>query len=140
MAALPDLRPTAVETAQSYIELGFTWHALALAIVGGMLITLMTHLQHTTESDGIRLVPAVLIGFLLTLGHVNHAIVASIYNFAALISGAPFGYAQWGQMLVLAVIGNLIGGLGLVTILRLMQVPHKVVAARADGPDSAQPT
>ena len=139
MAALPDLRATAVETAHSYVELGLSWQAFALAVVGGMLVTLMTHLQQTTDSDGVRLVPAVLIGFLLTLGHVNHAIVASIYSFAALISGAPFGYGDWGQMVVLAVIGNLVGGLGLVTVLRLMQVPHKVVAARADGPDSAQP-
>jgi formate-nitrite transporter family protein len=51
MAGFPALRSTAVETGTSYIELGITWKAFALALIGGMLITLMTHLQHSTESD-----------------------------------------------------------------------------------------
>lgn len=113
-----------------YIELGITWHAFALAVVGGVLITLMTHLQHATHSDGVRLVPAVTIGFLLTAGKINHAIVASLLCFAALQAGAPFGYADWLGMFFLASLGNMIGGLGLVTVLRLLQVPYKVVAER----------
>src|ERR1700694_5928834 len=56
MAAFPALRQTAIEVAGQYIGLGTTWRAFALAVVGGMLITLMTHLQHTTESDGVSLV------------------------------------------------------------------------------------
>ena len=130
--ALPDLGETAIETAQKYVDLGVTWHAFALAVVGGMLITVMTHLQHTTESDGVRLVPAVIVGVLLSIGHVNHAIVASIDCFAALVAGAPFGYTAWGEMVVLAIVGNVIGGIGLVTVLRLMQTPHKVIGERED--------
>jgi formate/nitrite transporter FocA (FNT family) len=131
MLAFPELRDTAVDTAGSYVHLGVTWHAFALAVVGGMLVTMMTHLQHSTESDGVRLVPAVIIGFTLSIGHINHAVVASIFCFAALIVGAEFGYADWGQMVALAIAGNAVGGLGLVTVLRLMQVPHKVAEARA---------
>jgi hypothetical protein len=44
--------------------------------------------------------------------------------------GAPFGYGDWLGVLALAVLGNLVGGLGLVTLLRLLQVPHKVLAER----------
>jgi hypothetical protein len=33
-------------------------------------------------------------------------------------------------MFALAAVGNLIGGLTLVTVLRLLQVPHKVLAER----------
>ena len=90
----------------------------------------LTHLQYTTESDGVRLVPAIVMGFLSGAGKVNHAIVASLASFAALQAGAPFGYADWLGMLGLAVLGNMIGGLGLVTVLRLLQVPHKVLAER----------
>jgi formate-nitrite transporter family protein len=133
MIAFPDLRATAAEAGKSYLELGLTWQAFALATVGGMLVTLMTQLQHATDSDGVRLVPAVIIGFTLSVGHINHAVVASIFCFAALIGGTEFGYADWGQMLALAIVGNAVGGLGLVTILRLMQVPHKVAEARDDA-------
>ncbi|MGH3942197.1 MAG: formate/nitrite transporter family protein [Pseudonocardiaceae bacterium] len=130
MIAFPALHDTAIEVAVFYIELGITWHALALAMIGGVLVTLMTHLQHATDSDGVRLVPAIVIGFLLGAGKINHVIVASLLCFAALQAGAPFGYADWLGMFVLAVLGNLIGGLGLVTVLRLLQVSNKVVAER----------
>lgn len=137
MAGFPALHATAVEAATFYVDLGATWRAFALAAVGGMLITLMTHLQHSTESDGVRLVPAIAIGFLLGAGQVDHAIVASLICFAGLQAGAPFGYGAWLGVLGLAIAGNLIGGLGLVTLLRLLQVPNKVLAGR-DHPDGPQ--
>jgi formate/nitrite transporter FocA (FNT family) len=130
IASFPTLRPTAVETGRFYIELGITWKAFALALIGGMLITLMTHLQHSTDSDGVRLVPAIVMGFLLGAGKVNHVIVGSLMCFAALQAGAPFGYADWLGLFAFTVLGNLIGGLGLVTMIRLLQVPHKVLAER----------
>ncbi|GGG03673.1 formate transporter [Rhodococcoides trifolii] len=130
MAAFPSLRETAIHTATGYIDLGTNWRAFALAVIGGMLITLMTHLQHATDSDGVRLVPAVAFGFVLSAGHINHAIVASLISFAALVAGAPFGYADWLGMFALAAVGNMVGGLGLVTTLRLIQVPHKVATER----------
>jgi len=130
IAGFPSLRPTAVDAGKAYIELGITWRAFALALVGGMLITLMTHLQHATRSDGVRLVPATVMGFLLGAGQINHAIVASLVCFAALHAGGPFGYADWLGLFAFAALGNLIGGLALVTLLRLLQVPHKVMAER----------
>jgi len=136
MAGFPALRSTAVEAATSYVELGITWRAFAIALVGGMLITLMTHMQHATDSDGVRLVPAVAMGFLLAVGKVNHAIVASLVCFAALHAGAPFGYADWLGLFAFAALGNMIGGLGLVTMLRLLQIPHKVLAERNDASDA----
>ena len=134
MAGFPSLRATAVESGKFYIDLGITWKAFALALIGGMLITLMTHLQHSTESEGVRLVPAVVVGFLLGAGKLNHAIVASLICFAALQVGAPFGYADWLGLLAFAALGNMVGGLALVTLMRLLQIPHKVLAERTgDG-------
>jgi formate-nitrite transporter family protein len=134
MAAFPSLRDVAVETAEKYNSLGITWQAFALAVVGGMLITVLTHLQHSTESDGVRLIPAVIVGVMLSIGHVNRAVVASLSCFAALVAGAPFGYGDWAGMLLLAIVGNVVGGSGLVTLLRLLQLPHKVIEAREDEP------
>jgi len=91
----------------------------------------MTHMQHSTQSEGVRLVPAVLMPFLLGAGKLNHAIVVSLLCFAALQAGAPFGYADWLGLLALATVGNLVGGIGIVTALRLLQVPDKLLATRA---------
>ena len=126
----PSLRSTAAEAAKFYITLGTTWQAFALALMGGFLITLMTHMQHSTDSDGLRVVPATVVGFLLGAGQVNHAIVVSLLCFTALHAGASFGYAEWFGLFAFAALGNLIGGLVLVTVLSLLQVPDKVAAER----------
>lgn len=84
-------------------------------------------------------VPALITGFILSIGHINHAVVASLMCFAGLIAGAPFGYLAWLQLLAVATAGNLIGGLALVTVFRVLQVPHKVREARvnSEGADDA---
>jgi formate/nitrite transporter FocA (FNT family) len=130
IVGFPQLHDTARELAAFYIGLGVSWKAFALAMLGGFIITLMTHMQHSTEHDGVKLVPSVVMGFLLGAGKLNHAIVGSLVAFAALHAGASFGYADWLGLLGFAVLGNLVGGLGLVTVLRLLQVPDKVAAER----------
>jgi formate/nitrite transporter FocA (FNT family) len=132
MASFPALRSVAVESATYYIHLGTSWLAFALAILGGLVITLMTHMQHSTHSEGVRLVPAVVMPFLLGAGKLNHAIVVSLLCFAALQAGAPFGYADWLGLLALATVGNIVGGVGIVAGLRLLQVQHKLLGARAE--------
>ena len=50
----------------------------------------------------------------------------SLIIFSALHAGAPFGYLQWAQTAGLAAVGNIVGGVVLVTLLRLFQSPHTV--------------
>ena len=127
MRGYPQMGDTAVEAGNYYVDLGLGVRSMALAVLGGAVITLMTWMQHSTESDGVKLVPAVTGAFLLAGGQLNHAVVNSLLMFTALHTGhAPFGYADWAQTAGWAAIGNLVGGLGLVTMLRLFQVPHKV--------------
>jgi hypothetical protein len=52
----------------------------------------------------------------------NSVRMASLEMFAALQAGAHFGYLDWFATLALATLGNMIGGVGLVTLLRLVQV------------------
>jgi hypothetical protein len=59
---------------------------------------------------------------MLAAGELNHAIVLSLEMFAALQVGAPFGYLDWLRVVGWAILGNVIGGVGLVTCLRLVQV------------------
>jgi formate/nitrite transporter FocA (FNT family) len=123
----PQFEKTAIEAGAHYVDLGFGVKAFSLAILGGAVITLMTWMQHTTTSVGVRLVPAVTAGFLLGGAQLNHAIVNSLLMFTSLHTGhAPFGYLQWAETAGFAALGNIVGGLGLVTLLRLFQSPHTI--------------
>ncbi len=44
---------------------------------------------------------------------------------------AAYTWASWGLALAWSGFGNLIGGTGLVTSIRLLQAPHRVVEERA---------
>ena len=121
-AGLPQLKPSMIEIGQKYNELGIGWRSLALALLGGAIITLMTWMENGTRSTTGRLIAASAAAFLLAAGTMNHAIVASLLMFGALHAGAPFGYADWLGTFAWAAVGNALGGLGLVTMLRLAQV------------------
>ena len=128
----PQLHATAVEAGNHYVQLGIGMRSMALAVIGGAVITLMTWMQHSTESTAVKVIPAITGAFLLAGGQLNHAIVNSLLMFSALHTGhAPFGYVQWAQTASWAALGNMVGGIGLVTVLRLFQVPHKVVKERS---------
>jgi formate/nitrite transporter FocA (FNT family) len=127
----PDFQQTAVEAGAHYVDLGFGVRAFALAVLGGAVITLMTWMQHSTTSVGVRLVPAVTAGFLLGGAQLNHAIVNSLLMFASLHTGhATFGYLQWAETAGFAAFGNIVGGLVLVTLLRVFQSPHTIQRER----------
>jgi formate/nitrite transporter FocA (FNT family) len=121
------LRPTAIEVATHYTQQGIGWSSFATAVLGGTVITLMTWMQQSTESVPGKLLAAIAAAFLLAAGSLNHAIVVSIEMFAALHAGAPFSYLDWLGTLGWACLGNLVGGIGLVTVLRLIQVGGDVV-------------
>ena len=131
MAGLPKLRHTAVQIATEYARFP-AGRAFALAILGGLVITLMTWMERATESVPAKLVAAVSAAFLLVAGTLNHAIVVSLLSFAALHAGAPFGYGHWLAVAGLATVGNIIGGVGLVTVLRLVQVGHERIEQAQD--------
>jgi formate/nitrite transporter FocA (FNT family) len=132
MAGFPKLRQVAVRSGADYAQLGIGWRPFALALLGGAFITLMTWMQHSVDSYGIKLIPAVTTGFLLAGGGLNHTVVSSMLSFAGLHTGvSPYGYLDWARSAAWAALGNVIGGVGLVTVLRLLQVPDRVRGARA---------
>lgn len=138
MAGLPQLRRTAVEIATHYSDLGIGREAFAAGVLGGTVITLMTWMERGTDSMPAKLVAAVSAAFLLAAASLVHAIVVSLIMFGALHAGAPFGYLDWLGMLAWATAGNMVGGLGLVTVLRLIQVgPQRVAKERLSRSTSA---
>jgi formate/nitrite transporter FocA (FNT family) len=133
IAGLPKVRPTAVAIAAEYARFP-AGRAFALAILGGLVITLMTWMERATQSVPAKVASAFAAAFLLVAGTLNHAIVVSLLTFAALHAGAPFGYLHWLGVVALATVGNIVGGLGLVTVLRLVQVGHeRIEQVREEG-------
>jgi formate-nitrite transporter family protein len=134
MMAFPDLRATAVAVAHHAITLGIGRVAFASAVIGGAVITLMTWMEHATSSVPARIMSAWSIAFLLAGLPLQHAIVISIETFAALHAGAPFGYLDWLGMFGWASLGNVLGGVVLVTGLRLLQVGPRALEAEIQRP------
>jgi formate/nitrite transporter FocA (FNT family) len=135
--SFPALHGTMIEAARHYADLGVNLRSFCLAVLAGMVITLMTRMQHATESLGVQLVPALLFGALLAGGQLFHCVLDSILLFAALITGsAPFGYAAWLGALGWSALGNVVGGVCLVACLRLIRVPHRIAEERASADES----
>jgi formate/nitrite transporter FocA (FNT family) len=138
VSGFPDLRQPAVHFGEHFLRHGIGSVTFASAVLGGTLITLMTWMERGTESVAGKLAAAVVCGFLLAAGGVHHAIVLSLEMFAALHAGAPFGYVDWMRVLGWAALGNIVGGVGLVTILRLLQVGPKHLKEVRDGAKSGR--
>jgi formate/nitrite transporter FocA (FNT family) len=91
------------------------------AIFAGALITAMTWFVEGQRSIGVRITIAWISGAILALGSFNHVIVVTL----ELIFGIRYGaHVPWSFVLTnffLAAAGNMIGGIGLVTLNRFTQ-------------------
>lgn len=134
LVAFPELGAPAIDKGLIYIERGIGLQAFASAVIAGILITLMTWMQQGTEATGGRIVAAVATGFLLSYGHLSHVVVASLEVFAGILGGADFDIGDWFGMFLLWAAGNAVGGIGLVTMLRLVQVGPRRLRHERDQP------
>lgn len=129
----PNLEASAREIGSKYASFP-AGRGFALSVLGGIVITLMTWMERATESMPAKLLVAVSTAFLLIAGSLSHTVIASLLLFAGLHAGAPYGYADWAEVAGIVTAGNLVGGLGLVTLLRLVQVgPRRIAQERARG-------
>ena len=131
VAAYPDLHATAVELGDKITGRGISVESFMLAVLAGGAITLMTWMVRNAESEGGRLVAVGAFGFLLGATQMNHVVVISIKMFAGLqVGGTSYGYLDWLGLSSFAVVGNMVGGLGLVTVLRLVQIGRPNIERR----------
>lgn len=97
--------------------------ALLSAVVAGVIMTVFTWITTAAESATGRIIVALLVGFLLSAPTLNHAVVGFGEMFFGLVAGTT--HATWSDLagnVGIAVLGNLIGGVGLVFTTRLAQV------------------
>jgi formate/nitrite transporter FocA (FNT family) len=118
---LPSGSPQALATNADAIHSHGTLTLFASAIFAGALITAMTWFVEGQTSMLVRIAVAWIAGALLALGTFDHVIVVTL----ELIFGYRFGsHFAWTFILgnfLLAAAGNMLGGVGLVTLNRLTQ-------------------
>ena len=99
-----------------------TLTAFLSALIAGALMTLMTwFVEGAADSLGVRIVMSWIVGALIALGTFNHAIVSTIELIFGMRYGGDVGYGQLFGNLGVAVGGNFVGGLLLVTFARTVQ-------------------
>ena len=87
VVALPDLGATAAEIGGRYASLGLSWRSLFLAVLGGMVITLLTRMQHASDDLGPKLVAGIAMSFVLVAAQLFHSVLDSIFMFTGLLGG-----------------------------------------------------
>jgi formate-nitrite transporter family protein len=134
MTGFPQLHAQVVESATHFATAPVSAETLSLSVLGGMAITLMTRMQHGTDSVPAKIAAAVAVAFLLAGLQLFHSILDSLLIFGALVTGdAPFGYLDWLVWFGYTVAGNIVGGLGFVTLLRLLRSKDRLQEERADA-------
>jgi formate/nitrite transporter FocA (FNT family) len=138
VTGLPELRETAIESGTKFASASLTLQTFALAVLAGAAITLLTRMQNGTENDVAKILACVGIAFVIVGGGLFHSILDSILVFAALHAGAPeIGYGNWLWWFAWTVVGNMLGGLGLVTLLRLVRSQGRLRQWRHDEDSSS---
>ncbi|MEO8851933.1 MAG: formate/nitrite transporter family protein [Allobranchiibius sp.] len=134
VVAFPEVHDAAVKAGSHYAHLGVSWRSFFLAVLAGAVITLLTRMQHATDNLGVQAFAAVLMSFVLVGAQLFHSVLDSILMFAGLLTGkADYGYLDWLGALGWSAFGNLIGGLVLVTGIRLLRIPHRIAESRDEG-------
>ncbi len=134
MQAFPQWTDTVSESAHHYVDAPFSLQVVALAVLGGSTITLMSRMQQGTENDVARIVATMIGGFLLAGLQLFHSILDSLLIFAAIHSGADITYGQWLGWFGYTLLFNMLGGLVLVTLLRLVRTKELLKERRQEAP------
>jgi formate-nitrite transporter family protein len=98
------------------------WLALFVsAVFAGALITAMTWFVEGQATTGNRIVVSWIAGAILALGSFNHVIVVSLELFFGIRFGAHVPWSFLVENFFVAAAGNMLGGIGLVTLNRFTQ-------------------
>ena len=91
-------------------------------IAGGALVSLLSFLLQAVDSIRSRITLAYGVGFLLALGPFDHVIVTILHVLFGIFFGAEISLLSLAKTTGVVTAGNLVGGLGLVTLTHIVQV------------------
>lgn len=131
VVALPALHTTAGELSREFVDRPLDLETFALAVLAGAAITLLTRMQNGTEDDVAKIVAAVAIAFVIVGGGLLHSVLDTLVVFVAVHAGEPgVSLAAWLPWFGYVVLGNVVGGLLLTTLLRVVRSRERLAQWR----------
>ena len=99
------------------------WEAtLIRAILAGALITVLSYMLSACNTVTARILVSFIVGFFLALGPFDHVIVSALHLLFGIWDGSVVLYEDLWRNLVLSTLGNVGGGLFLITLTHSAQV------------------
>lgn len=89
---------------------------LMRSITGGALVALLSFLVAACQSSGARMGSALIIGFLLAVGPFEHVVVSLLHMAFGFILDGELPLKSIAATAGVALVGNLIGGVGIVSL------------------------
>jgi formate/nitrite transporter FocA (FNT family) len=126
MLAFPALHEPAIRLGGHYATAALSGQTFALAVLAGAAITLLTRMRTGTEDDVAKVVASVTAAFLIAGLGMFHSVLDSLLIFSGIHAGGSFGYGQWAVWFAWTLLGNLLGGVGLTTLLRLIRSRNRL--------------
>lgn len=118
---LPEGAPEVLNTIAEEIANRRALVGFLKAIIGGALVTLLSFLLQAVNRVSGRMAIAYMVGFLLTLGPFDHIVVTDLFLIFGLLLGAEVSLGAFAGTTAIVTAGNLVGGLGLVTLTHIEQ-------------------
>jgi formate/nitrite transporter FocA (FNT family) len=114
-----ELRDAMIEVSMAITELS-AWATFVNAIPAGFMIAILAWSLPNAREQSLLVIFA--ITYVVAIGGFSHSIVGSDEAFLLLFSGHTGVWQTFGQLLLPAVLGNLLGGAGLFALLAHAQV------------------
>ncbi|MEO3935393.1 formate/nitrite transporter family protein [Dermatophilaceae bacterium Soc4.6] len=128
VTGLPELHDLLLERGEEYASTSIGWSPLALAVLAGAALTLMTRMHNGTEDEMAKVVATVAIAFVVAGTGVLHSVLDALLLFGAILTGAGrVTYGDWLGFEWWVALANMAGGILLVTATRLVRSRDKIV-------------
>lgn len=120
--ALPSGAPHALGAIAEEIAAKSLAATLARAVMAGALVTLLSYLLSAVDTATARIVLAFAVGFVLALGPFDHVVVSALHLLFGVWFDGAVGYDDVLANVGLVTVGNVVGGLLLMTLTHTAQV------------------
>jgi formate-nitrite transporter family protein len=120
--ALPDGAPDALVRVAEEIASKSATATLARAVAAGALLALLSYMVNASGSTTGRIAVTYAVGFFLAVGPFDHVVVSALHLLLGVWFDGHVTFADVARNMGLATVGNIVGGLLLITMTHTAQV------------------